>query len=91
MMSRIFYEDETLELIDDFIDVGYMAENIEVKDMTGNSFEIKRSHGDGSMTLLVSLPDVLFDEIFVLDEFLSAVQVPIHCYLVLAQSSKKSL
>ncbi len=84
-MSKIFYKDEALELSDDFIDVGYMAENIEVETIGGEALEIKRSHGDDSMTLLVSLPQILLDEVFALDKFLSAIKVPIHCYLILAE------
>ncbi|MBN2768671.1 MAG: hypothetical protein JXQ68_06170 [Campylobacterales bacterium] len=84
-MSKIFYKDERLELTDDFIDVGYMAENIVAEDINGDIFEIKRSHGDDSMTLLVSLPQMLLDEVATLDKFLSAIKVPIHCYLILAE------
>jgi peroxiredoxin len=84
-MSKIFYKGETLEITDDFIDVGYMAENVEVETIEKKALEIKRSHGDDSMTLLVSLPQILLDEAAALDKFLSAIKVPIHCYLILDQ------
>ncbi len=85
MESKIIYKDELLELCDDLIDVGYMAENIEVKDMARESIEIKRSHEDKSMTILVSFPndkDEFFSEIVKLDEFLSHTKVPLNAYLI---------
>ena len=88
-MSKIFYKNEILEITDDFIDVGYMAENVAVEDTNGDIFEIQRSHGDNSMTLLVSLPQILLDEVATLDKFLSAIKVPIHCYLILAKRAQE--
>ena len=88
-MSKIFYKDEILEITDDFIDVGYMAENVEVETIEKEALEIKRSHGDDSMTLLISLPQILLDEVAALDKFLSAIKVPIHCYLILAKRAQE--
>ncbi len=86
MESKIIYKGESFELCDDFIDVGYMAENIEVKNSkSGETFEIKRSHEDKSMTLLISFPDAdngFSLEILKLDEFMSKIEVPINCYFV---------
>lgn len=85
MESNIKYNDESLELCEDFIDIGYMAENIEVADANGNTLEIKRSHPDKSMTLLVSYPNDkngFMDEILVMDELLSKIQVPLNCYYI---------
>ena len=84
MESKIIYKDEFLELCDDFIDVGYMAENIEVKDMFGECYEIKRSNPDKSMTVFVSFPhdeDGFSLEILKIDELLSKIQVPLNCYM----------
>lgn len=70
---------------EDFIDVGYMAENIEVLDFYNKPIEIKRSHEDQSMTLLVSLPSLnngFSDEIIKIDKFMSKIQVPIKCYFI---------
>ncbi|WP_373073072.1 hypothetical protein [Sulfurimonas sp.] len=85
MESSIKYNDEELELCEDFIDVGYMAENIEVTDAKGDSLEIRRSHPDKSMTLLVSFPNDkngFMDEILLMDELLSKIQVPLNCYFI---------
>jgi peroxiredoxin len=85
MESNIIYNGQTNELTDDFIDIGYMAENIEVKDFFGKTKEIKRSDDKGSMTLLVSYPFVqngFLEEILKLDKFISNIQVDIHCYFI---------
>ncbi|QFR48825.1 redoxin family protein [Sulfurimonas lithotrophica] len=91
MESNIKYKDESLELCEDFIDVGYMAENIEVVDASGETMEIKRSHPDKSMTLLASFPhdkDEFLDEILKLDELLSNIQVPLNCYYIFDKDYK---
>jgi len=91
MQSSVKYQDESIELCEDFIDVGYMAENIEVTDSQGESIEIKRSHPDKSMTLLVSFPhdkNGFMDEILVMDELLSKIQVPLNCYFIFDKDYK---
>lgn len=91
MESKIIYKDELLALCEDFIDVGYMAENIEVQDINGKTKEIKRSHPDKAMTLLVSFTHVdssSVNEIIKIDEFLSDIQVPIKCYMIFDKEYK---
>jgi len=91
MESNIKYNEEEYELCEDFIDVGYMAENIEVQDVNGEKLEIKRSHEDKSMTLLVSYPNDkngFMDEILVMDELLSKIQVPLNCYYIFDKNYK---
>jgi len=85
MESNIIYNGQENELTEDFIDIGYMAENIEVEDFFGKTKEIKRSDKKGSMTLLISFPfvqDGFEEEILKLDKFMSKIQVDIHCYFI---------
>ncbi|MBU1667378.1 hypothetical protein KKC13_03105 [bacterium] len=85
MESELTYNNETLTLCDDFTDVGYMADNFEAMDFYGNPLEIKRSHADKAMTLLVSFPSYegeFKEEILKLDAFLSHLKVEVHCYLL---------
>ncbi len=85
MESKIVYNGNECELTDDFIDIGYMAENIEVTDFFGKAKEIKRSDAKGSMTLFVSFPNSDEDfvkELLKIDEFMSHIQVDIHCYFI---------
>lgn len=91
MESSITYKNEKCELCEDFIDIGYMAENIEVSDTKGETKEIRRSHSDGSMTLLVSFPnedEAFIKELIVIDEFLSHIQVPINCYFLFNEKNE---
>lgn len=80
----LIYRDEKMELCEDFIDVGYMAENIEVTTLEGKALEVKRSHQDSSMTILASFPNCedFEREILALDTFLSHLQVIVHSYLI---------
>lgn len=92
MESSLIYKGESFELTEDFIDVGYMAENIEVQTLDGASFEIKRSHTDGDMTLLISFAncdDLFVEELLKIDEFLSHIQVPVFCYVLFSQKFDK--
>ncbi|MFT7004921.1 MAG: peroxiredoxin [Sulfurimonas sp.] len=85
MESRIKYKDEYIDLCEDFTDVGYMAENIDVIDLSANQVQVKRSHKDKSMTILVSFPDdkdEYIEEILLIDEFLSKIQVPLNAYMI---------
>ncbi|HHB95363.1 MAG TPA: hypothetical protein ENK88_09510 [Campylobacterales bacterium] len=85
MEFELIYKNEPLRLCDDFTDVGYMADNFEAMDFFGNLLEIKRSHANKAMTLLVSFPiynDDFKDEILKLDAFLSHLQVEVYCYLI---------
>lgn len=85
MESELTYKNEALTLCDDFTDVGYMADNFEAMDFYGNPIEVKRSHPDRAMTLLVSFPSYNKDfkeEILKLDAFLSHLQVEVYCYLL---------
>jgi hypothetical protein len=88
------YLDEEFDLIDEFTDIGYMADNIEVFDANEKSFQIKRSHPDKSMTLLISFPFVneLFEqEILMIDSFLNEIQVPINCYFIFDKQSSENV
>jgi peroxiredoxin len=91
MESKIKHNDEYIDLCEDFIDVGYMAENIDVVDLSANQVQIKRSHKDKSMTVLVSFPDDkdgYIDEILLIDEFLSKIQVPLNAYMIFDKDAK---
>lgn len=90
MESKIKYNDELLELTDDFIDIGYMAENLEVTTIEGETKEIKRSHSEDEMTLLISFPtteDAFVKEMLKLDEFMNHIEVSIYCYFIANENS----
>lgn len=85
MDYKIKYKDELCELIEDYTDVGYMAENIEVQDLYGRDITLKRSHTEKAMSLFISFPNIkngFIKEIEAIDKFMSDIQVDIHCYLI---------
>ena len=94
MESNITFKDEKYELCEDFIDIGYMAENFEIADINGKIKEIKRSHSDGSMSLFISFPDTsdnFSKEILKIDQFMSKIQVPIKCYFIFNEKSENTV
>ena len=93
MESNIIFKDEKYELCEDFIDIGYMAENFEVTDINGDTKEVKRSHSDGAMSLFISFPDAsdnFSKEILRIDQFMSKIQVPIKCYFIFNEKSENT-
>jgi peroxiredoxin len=85
MDSNIKYNNEIQTLTDEFTDIGYMAENIDVQLLDGTATTISRSHEDGAMTLFISFPNTqeqFVKEMFKIDQFMSDIQVPIYCYFV---------
>ncbi|MGB5867268.1 MAG: hypothetical protein WBG69_05260 [Arcobacteraceae bacterium] len=92
MEFDIQYNGEAFELCEDFIDVGYMAENVEVKTVNEELYEIKRSHEDKAMTLIVSFPNLTNGfkmEALKVDHFMNDIQVPIYCYFVFHKNSEE--
>lgn len=86
MESKFYYNKQTQELVEEFIDVGYMAENFEVQDLHVRVKSIKRSNPKRSMSLFVSAPFV-FDALLKLDVFMSKIQVDINCYFIFDASN----
>jgi len=86
MESKIQYNNEALELCEEFMDIGYMAENFEATTPSGELVEIKRSNPERTMTLLLSFPNYqeFEKEIAKIDEFMSHIQIDIHCYILFA-------
>ncbi len=81
----MIYKGEQFELCDDFIDVGYMAENILVEDFYGNKIILERSNSDKTMSLFISIPELgngFLDEIIQLDKLMKTIQIPIGCFLI---------
>ena len=82
------YKGETFKLCDEFMDIGYMAENFEATTLNAKSKEIKRSNPNRIMTMLVSFPNAseFEDEIRKIDAFMSRIQIEINCYMLFASS-----
>lgn len=93
MNSKLLYKNEEQILVDDFMDVGYMAENIAVLSTCKEQIELKRSNADKSMSIFVSFPSVndFENEILRLDKFMSDIKVDINCYLLFDSFSSQSV
>ncbi|MGE0050464.1 MAG: hypothetical protein AB7S49_02960 [Arcobacter sp.] len=84
MKSKIIYKNEEMELTDDFIDIGYMAENFEVIDINKNVIEIKRASPNRNIQIFMSFPsfDEFLNEIVNFDEFMNNAKVDIFTYII---------
>ncbi|GEM_PF-565073 len=85
MGSKITYKGQVLELVDDFMDIGYMAEDIVICNQDSQQKTIHKSNQDRSMTVFVSFPfakEQFLEEILRLDAFFSHIQVGVNCYFI---------
>ncbi len=78
------YKNEEFELTDDFIDIGYMAEDIEAVDINGNPLLIKKASSNRMIQIFLSFPNFeeFKDEILAFDEFMNDASVEIFTYLI---------
>jgi peroxiredoxin len=87
MNSKITYKSEQLELIDDFIDIGYMAENFDAFDLDKNNISIKRASPNRNIQIFLSFPsfDEFSDEIISFDNFINNVKIDIFTYVIFSK------
>lgn len=80
----MIYKNEEFNLIDDFIDIGYMAEEIEAVDLNNNDFLLKKTSPNRSIQIFLSFPnfDDFRDEIIAFDEFINDAKVEIFTYII---------
>lgn len=74
---------------EDFLDIGYMAENFTAYDCLDNEIEVHRSK-DESIKIYISMPlldERTLEEIKIVDSFLNSAQIALSCYLILSQKS----
>jgi peroxiredoxin len=79
------YKNEEFELIDEIIDVGYMAEEINAKDIEGNDLLIRKASPNRMIQIFLSFPNFedFKEEIIAFDEFMDEAKVEIFTYLLL--------
>lgn len=84
MKSKIIYKNEEMELTDDFIDIGYMAENIDVIKLNGEKFTIKKASPNRNIQIFLSFPNFndFKEEIIAFDEFINGAQIDIFTYII---------
>ena len=92
MKSKITYKNEELELTDDFVDIGYMADNFDAVDINNNEVTIKKASPNRNIQLFLSFPffDEFSEEIITFDEFISAAKIDIFTYVIFSEKTTLS-
>ncbi len=78
------YKNEEFQLTDEFIDIGYMAEEIEAVDLEGNEITLKKASENRMIQIFLSFPsfEEFKEEILAFDEFMDEAQVEIFSYIL---------
>lgn len=78
------YKNEEFNLTDEFIDIGYMAEEIEAIDIEDKEILIKKSSANRMIQIFLSFPNFedFKDEILAFDEFMNDAKVEIFSYVI---------
>lgn len=86
----MIYKNETFELTDDFIDIGYMAEDIEAKAFDGQKVLITKASPNRSIQIFLSFPNFedFKEEIIAFDEFINEAKVEIYTYIIFDKNVK---
>lgn len=84
MKSKIIYKNEEMKLTDEFIDIGYMAENFDLININNEEITIKKASPNRNIQLFLSFPnfDDFSEEIIAFDEFISGAKIDIFVYLI---------
>jgi len=84
------YKNEDFELTDEFIDIGYMAEEIEATDIEDKEILIKKASENRMIQIFLSFPSFedFKDEIIAFDEFMNDAKVEIFTYLLFNEKIK---
>lgn len=78
------YKNEEFLLTDEFIDIGYMAEEVEAVDLEGNEIILKKASENRMIQIFLSFPsfEEFKEEILAFDEFMDEAQVEIFSYIL---------
>ena len=92
MNSKITYKNEEMQLTDDFIDIGYMAEDFDVINIKNEEKTIKKASPNRNIQLFLSFPlfDAFSEEIIAFDEFISAAKIDIFTYIIFSEKTNLS-
>jgi peroxiredoxin len=84
MKSKITYNNEESLLTDDFIDIGYSAENFEALNLNNDLIEVKKTAGNRNIQIFISYPlyEEFKDEIIDFDNFMNSAVVDITTYII---------
>ncbi|PKN14269.1 MAG: hypothetical protein CVU67_06535, partial [Deltaproteobacteria bacterium HGW-Deltaproteobacteria-24] len=78
------YKNENLELIDEFIDIGYAAEDVEALGLDNHPLHISKNSPNRTIQIFLSYPsfEAFKEEIIAFDEFMNDAKVEIFTYII---------
>lgn len=84
------YKNEEFKLTDEFIDIGYMAEDIEAFDLEDKEILIKKASPNRRIQIFLSFPsfEEFKGEILAFDEFINEAKVEIFTYIFFNEKIK---
>lgn len=79
----MIYKNEEFKITDEIIDIGYMAEDVDVKGVDGKEFTIKKASPLRTIQIFLSYPNFenFKEEILFFDDFMNDSKVEINTYL----------
>ncbi|WP_320035621.1 hypothetical protein ACMC56_00390 [Campylobacterota bacterium DY0563] len=79
----MIYKNEEFKITDEIIDIGYMAEDVDVENIEGQEFTIKKASPDRTIQIFISFPNFedFKEEIESFDNFMNDSKVEINTYL----------
>ncbi|WP_321313354.1 hypothetical protein [Halarcobacter sp.] len=79
----MIYKNEEFKITDEIIDIGYMAEDVDVEDVKDQELTIKKASPERTIQIFLSYPDFedFKEEIIFFDDFINDSKVEINTYL----------
>ncbi|WP_321469471.1 hypothetical protein [Halarcobacter sp.] len=79
----MIYKNEEFKITDEIIDIGYMAEDVDVVDVKDQELTIKKASPERTIQIFLSYPDFedFKEEIIFFDDFINDSKVEINTYL----------
>jgi len=80
----MIYKNEEFELIDEIIDIGYMAEEFEAENLAGETIQMKKASPNRMIQIFLSFPNFedFKEEITLFDDFMDEAKVEIFTYII---------
>jgi peroxiredoxin len=86
---NVEYKGQPQEIIDEYMEIGYMAEAVEMTTLDGETKVIGRQSSDRAIQLFVSFPELeeFEEEIIAFDHYFDDLKVELQTYLIFASSN----
>lgn len=86
----MIYKNEEFKITDEIIDIGYMAEDVDVKGIDKKEFTIKKATPSRTIQIFLSFPNFedFKEEILFFDNFIDEAEVEIYTYVFFNEEIK---